>query len=45
MNSKKAKKLKRIAVAIARGNPQLINRIYKRMKTLKATTTNGTNKK
>jgi len=44
MNSKKAKKLKRIASAIARGNPQLINRIYKRMKTLKAPT-NGTNKK
>ncbi len=42
MNSKKAKKLKRIASAIARGNPPLAERIYKRLKTIKAT--NGTNK-
>jgi len=43
MNSKKAKKLKRLARAIANGNPQLQERIYKRLKTIK--TTNGTNKK
>lgn len=42
MNSKKAKKLKRIANAIARGNPVFAERIYKRMKTIKL---NGTNKK
>jgi hypothetical protein len=42
MNSKKAKKLKRIARAIARGNPQLQERIYKRLKTIR---TDGTNKK
>jgi hypothetical protein len=41
MNSKKAKKLKRLANAIARGNPVLQERIYKRMKTIK---TNGTKK-
>ncbi len=42
MNSKKAKKLKRLANAIARGNSVLQERIYKRLKTIK---TNGTNKK
>ncbi len=35
MNQKKAKKLRRIAEAIARQNPQLAKKIYKRMKKLK----------
>jgi len=35
MNSKKAKKLRRIARAIARDNPVLTERIYKRMKKIK----------